>query len=241
VNGSIEINANNVTIKNTRVTTAALTGHNIWIAPGVSGVLIEDSTLRGVDSTSLGAVQYSVQNSGSSTNKGMRLNMSSCTTCWAGPGTLQDSYAITDAVISGSHYEPIYYGGGAGPLVVNHDTLKNPNGQTAEVFGGNDYGIETGLTITNNLLAGGGYMIYGGAIGSQGASTTDVTITGNRFARCLTSTILDSGGGYLCSGGSDSNGYWPHGGYFGVAAYVNTAVTTWSGNYWDDDLQPQGY
>jgi hypothetical protein len=162
--------------------------------------------------------------------------MYNCTTCWAGPGTLQDSYAITDAVIAGSHYEPIYYGGGGGPLVVQHDTLLNPNDQTAEVFGGNDYGDQTGLTITNNLLAGGGYMIYGGAYGSMGASTRNVTITGNRLARCLTSPRSD-GYGTVCSGGHDSHGYWPNGGYYGVAAYVNNAVTTWSGNYWDDNLQ----
>jgi hypothetical protein len=123
--------------------------------------------------------------------------------------------------------------------VINHDTLLNPHDQTADVFGGNDYGNETGLTITNNLLTGGGYMVYGGAIGSAGASTTDVTITGNRFARCLTPSFSD-GYGMKCKGGADANGYWPQGGYYGVAAYVDKSVTTWSGNYWDDNLQPAG-
>jgi hypothetical protein len=93
------------------VTNSDSTGHAIWIAPGVGGVLIENSTLRGANAGS-GAMQYSVQNSGSSSNKGLRLDMYNCTTCWAGAGTLEDSYGITNANIAGSHYEPVYYGGG---------------------------------------------------------------------------------------------------------------------------------
>lgn len=232
--GSIEINADNVTVKDVQVTNSDASGHAIWIAPGVGGVTIEDSTIRGADAGS-GAVQYAVQNSGTDTNTGLRLDMYNCATCWAGAGTLQDSYGITNGVISGSHYEPVYYGGGGGRLVISHDTLLNPEGQTAAVFGGNDYGDETGLTITNNLLAGGGYMIYGGTIGSAGASTTNVTITGNRFGRCLTAGHSD-GYGYKCAGGADAHGYWPRGGYYGVAAYVGHSVTTWSGNIWDDSL-----
>jgi hypothetical protein len=214
VRGSIEIDANDVTIRDTRVTTAAATGHNILIAAGVSGTVIEDTTLRGVDAGAH-AVQYSVQNTGTDDTRGLRLNMSHCTTCWAGPGTLEDSYGITDAVIAGSHYEPVYYGGRAGPLVIDHDTLLNPHDQTADVFAGNDYGDQTGLRITNNLLAGGGYMIYGGAYGQNGASTRDVTITGNRFSRI----------------------YWPNGGHYGVIAYVNWSVTSWARNYWDSTGQ----
>jgi hypothetical protein len=239
VSGSIEVRADDVTIANTRVTIAASSGHGIWIAPGVKGVLIRDSTIRGAGHDSAHALQYAVQNSGSSSNRGARLQMTSCTDCWAGPGTIRDSYAITNGVVPGSHYEPIYYGGGSGRLLVDHDTLVNPQGQTADVYGGNDYGDETGLTITDNLLDGGGWMIYGGAIGGAGAGTRDVTITGNRFARCLTSAVYDpSSGGSYCRGGPDEHGYWPRGGYFGVAAYVNRAVTTWSNNYWDDNTRP---
>ncbi len=71
-------------------------------------------------------------------------------------------------MIPEEHYEDIYYGGGAGPLIVNHNTMLNPQGQTAIVFASVDFGDQTTLTITNNLMAGGGYMIYGGASGSGG-------------------------------------------------------------------------
>jgi hypothetical protein len=238
VTGSIEIDANHVTIEDTRVTNDSPDGHAVWIAPGVHGTLIRDSWLRGADHGGR-SVAYAVQNSGSDTNRGVRLRMDACTECWAGPGTLSDSYAAADASFPGAHYESVYYGGGSGRLRLIHDTLVNPHSQTAVVFAGNDYGNETGLTIVDNLLNGGGFVIYGGGEGSLGATTTDVTITGNRFGRCLTRAVFNKqSGGSACAKGADRHGYWPHGGYFGVDAYVRDAVTTWSGNYWDDDLVP---
>jgi hypothetical protein len=233
VNGSIEISASNVTIKNTQVTNSGDTSNDILIDSGVSGVLIEDSTLRGSASNS--ALQYAVQNAGSSSNKGLRLNLYYCTECWSGPGTLEGSYANADGVISGSHYEDIYYGGGGGPLVVTHDTLLNPQGQTAVVFLKTDFGEIDAVTISNSLLAGGGYTLYGG-LGGSGNVAGPVTVTGNRFARCLTASNYD-GFGYTCSGGHDAHGYWPRGGYYGASADFRNAVTRWSGNYWDDNLQ----
>lgn len=211
VTGSIAVNANDVVIRRSRVTSYGPTGHNVVIAPGVRGTVIEDTTLRGVDPTGR-PVQYGVINEGTDTIVGRRLQMYNCSTCWAGPGTLEDSYVISDAVIAGAHYEPVYYGGRAGPLILRHNTLLNPHEQTAVVFAGNDYGNQTGLTITQNLMAGGGFIIYGGAGNNPyGASTRDVTITDNRF----------------------SNRYWPHGGQYGVAASVNWSVTRWAGNRWD--------
>ena len=121
-------------------------------------------------------------------------------------------------MISGEHYEDIYYGGGEGSLIVNHDTMLNPQGQTATVFASNDFGDQTTLTITNNLLAGGGYTLYGGAsctTSECGAVKGPVTVTGNRF----------------------SSTYYPESGYYGIGAYFNNAVTTWSGNFWDDTLK----
>ncbi len=217
VDGSIQVTADNVTITHTRVTSSGVTGHNIVIAPGVSGTVIEDSTLRGRD-PGANPVQYAVINEGTHTTIGRRLQMYNCTTCWAGPGTLEDSYAITNAVIAGAHYEPVYYGGRAGPLVVRRNTLLNPHEQTAVVFAGNDYGDQTGLVISENLMAGGDFIIYGGAgPNAYGAATRDVTITDNRF----------------------SDIYWPRGGQYGVATSVNWSVTTWNGNYWDATGKPE--
>ncbi len=225
VNGSVRINASNVTLKDSAITNSGDTSNDILIPSGVSNVTIEDSTLRGAASNS--ALQYSVQNaSDASSITGLRLDMYYCTECWSGSGTLQDSYAISNGVISGSHYEDIYYGGGGGALVLTHDTLLNPQDQTAAIFTKGDFGNVGTVTVTNNLLAGGGYTIYGGLSGS-GSVVGPVTVTGNRFARCLSS----------CGAGGDSHGYYPHSGSYDYGADFNNSVTTWSGNYWDDNLQ----
>jgi hypothetical protein len=233
VTGTIEILADHVTVRDASVTTSGRAGHAIWIAPGVRDVVLDRVTLAGADATRR-SVQYAVQNAGSASNRGVSLRMSHCTTCWAGPGTLQDSYAISDAVQHGAHYEPVYYGGGGGPLNVVHDTLFNPHDQTADVFASVDFGDQTALTVSDSLLAGGGYLIYGGTSGGHGVVRGPVRILNNRFARCATWSRKDPrGGGYHCVGGADAQGYWPRGGHYGTAASFNAKVTTWSGNEWD--------
>ena len=154
VTGTIYVNADNVTIKDTRVTNSSPSGWAIHVDSHVSGTLIEDSTISGQDAGS-NAVEYAVSNGGTGT-RAVRLQMSNCTECYAGPGLLQDSYAITNAVVSGAHYEAVYYGGGSEALNVQHNTLLNPHTQTASVYAGTDFGPQQNLVINNNLLAGGG-------------------------------------------------------------------------------------
>ena len=218
-NGSVRINASNVTIKDFVITNTGDTSNAILIPSGVTNVTIEDSTLSGAATNN--AIQYAVQNASDGAVTGLRLNMFNCTECWSGSGTLQDSYAIANGVIAGSHYEAIYFGGGSA-LTVTHDTLYNPQDQTAAIFTKTDFGPINTVTITNNLLAGGGYTVYGG-LGGSGAVNGPVTFTGNRFARSR-------------SGSADSSGYYPNGGAYAAVADFKSSVTKWSGNYWDDNL-----
>ena len=70
--------------------------------------------------------------------------------------------------------------------------------------------------VQNNLLAGGGYCVYGGT-GTKGA-TANIRFINNRF----------------------SQKYHPNCGYFGVVASFNRndPGNAWTGNYWDHNLQP---
>ncbi len=214
VTGEILVEANNTTLEDDEVIASAGSGNRgIYIAPGVTGTVIDHDTCHGEGSGS----QYCVFNKDSST-KIEDSYLYNCGECLNGPGTITNSFFDVTAVISGEHYEDIYYGGGEGSLIVNHDTMLNPQGQTATVFASNDFGDQDTLTITNNLLAGGGYTLYGGAsctTGECGTVNGPVTVTGNRF----------------------SNKYYPESGYYGVGAYFKTAVTTWSGNFWDATLK----
>jgi hypothetical protein len=221
--GSISVEANNTTIEDTDVTvngtqggcSGSCGGRGIWIKPGVTGTVIQNVACHGGALSGSNVTQYCIMSNDSATTI-KQLYAYNCTECLAGPMNLSNSFIDeSGATIPQEHYEDIYYGGGGGPLIVNHNTMLNQQGQTAVVFASVDFGNQTTLTITNNLMAGGGYMIYGGTSGSGGKVVGPVTITGNRFSR----------------------EFYPNGGYYGVAAYMNEAVTSWSGNVWDETLK----
>jgi hypothetical protein len=223
LNGTIDVDANNTTIEDSEIIvegtqsgcSSPCGGKGIWIKEGVTGTVIQHVTCHGGAPTGANVTEFCIQNNDSSTQV-KDVHFYNCTTCMVGPGTWSDNYVDqTGAEIPEEHYEDIYYGGGDGPLIVNHNTMLNPQGQTAVVFASVDFGDQTTLTITNNLMAGGGYMIYGGGSGNGGKVLGPVTVTGNRFSRK----------------------YYPEGGYYGADAYMTPAVTTWSGNIWDDTLK----
>jgi hypothetical protein len=208
ISGSLTIDADNVTVKDTEVAIASSAGPAIQIRPGITGTVIEDSTVHGLG-TGTDSVEYAIQNTSDDSAQALRDYFYNCTECYAGGGTLKDSYAIVNVTVSGAHYEDVYYGGAAGSLTLDHDTLLNAQGQTAAAYTNPDFGPVTNVTITDSLLAGGGYTIYGGT-----NTATNVAITNNRF-----STI-----------------YYPNGGYWGPLAYYNPQGTgnTWTGNIWDN-------
>ncbi len=223
LDGSISVEANNTTIEDTDVTvngtqggcSGSCGGRGIWIKPGVTGTVIQNVACHGGALSGSNVTQYCVMSNNSTTTI-KQLYAYNCTECLAGPMNLSNSFINeSGATIPQEHYEDIYYGGGGGPLIVNHNTMLNQQGQTAVVFASVDFGNQTTLTITNNLMAGGGYVIYGGGSGSGGKVVGPVTITGNRFSR----------------------EFYPNGGSYGVAAYMNEAVTSWSGNVWDETLK----
>ncbi len=222
LDAEISVEANNTTIEDSEITVEGTQtcgkscgGRGIWIKPGVTGTHIKNVTCHGAAPTGVNVTQYCIMSNDSDTTI-ERLHAYYCTECLAGAMDLSESFIDeTGATIPEEHYEDIYYGGGAGPLIVNHNTMLNPNGQTAVVFASVDFGDQTTLTITNNLMAGGGYTIYGGTSGSGGKVVGPVTVTGNRFSRK----------------------YYPESGYYGVASYFENSVTTWSGNIWDETLK----
>jgi hypothetical protein len=222
--GYIEINANNVTVENSDITvngtqagcSSPCGGHGIWTAPGVTGTVIHDVTCHGGAPSGNNVTQYCIQSNNSSTSVN-RVHAYNCTVCFAGPGSWQNSFIDQRGVtIPGEHYECEYYGGGFPSMNFNHNTCLQPQKQTATVFASVDFGNQNTLTITDNLLAGGGYALYGGGSGNGGSVLGPVTVSSNRFSRL----------------------YFPNGGYYGIAAYFAMAVTSWTGNVWDDTGQP---
>ncbi|GAA4811476.1 hypothetical protein [Streptomyces ziwulingensis] len=220
ITGSLDVYANDVTVIDSRITSANWWGVNL--RPGYHGLRVLHSTItaipgKGPDN---GGVDYAVSNMGTGSVEvgwcdisvfGNALSM--------GQGHLHDNYVHglvpfrnnggewqhTDAVISG--------GGGRGRLVVRHNTLLNPvavdRGASAAVGLFADTGHVSDTVIDGNLLAGGAYALYGG-----GAGATGITVTDNVF----------------------STRYHPKSGFYGPVTAWNAdgAGNVWRGNRLSD-------
>ncbi|GHS87616.1 hypothetical protein AGMMS50218_09870 [Actinomycetota bacterium] len=127
-------------------------------------------------------------------------------------GLIEDNYIHRMALLPGDHVNGTTSNGSQTQLTIRHNTIFNQHGQTDAVSLFQDFGVEANRLITDNLLAGGGYTIYGGA-GGKGA-TSNIQITDNRIARL-----------YFRNGGS----YGP------VTAFDSGGRgNVWSNNVWDD-------
>ena len=233
ITGQITVEANNVTIRNDKITSAD-TGSGsagIWVQNGHTGTKVINTTVSGKGSGS-STVEAAIRSYSGVTVEGSRLTLcNECVQAW--PLTVKNTYMKVSSIYSGAHAEDIYVCSGS--VDVEHSTLVNEQGQTATVFGDTICGGGNKFTVTNSLLVGGGFVLYSQA-NSTNPSGAQTTITGNHFARCLSKPVYNSGsGGTSCQSGTDSNGLYPNGGYYGVGAYFS-GPTTWQGNVWDDNL-----
>jgi hypothetical protein len=221
---------------------------------GASDFTISNSTIRGKNTTTE-SIEEALRNNYSdagATATGDRIE--NCSECLHQPWTLDDSYVDADgeqhADESGrAHAEDWWFD--SGTISADHDTLLNPSKQTAVIFAESGGGTcENHETVTDSLLAGGGYMFYL-CTHSTSAGSSSIDIKGNRFARivCTKRKIAnyEGRGGSGCSPegsyfsyGEGAGGYFPQGGFFGLV-YEGEGVYNggagWEGNYWDNDLQ----
>jgi hypothetical protein len=214
VSGSVNVRANNVTIENSDIAYASSSNAAVVIASGVTGTLLEHDSIHGTDNAS-GSLQAAVTDMPGTVNSVTEDHVYAYNVdrILEGPGTVSNSFNLGNANISGEHYEAVYEGNGS--VTLNHDTLLNPHNQTAAIFLSTDFGPLGTVQITDNLLAGGDYVLYGDATNVANRGITSETVTGNRFSRL----------------------YFPDGALYGPATYMPSSYT-WSGNIWDDTGQP---
>ncbi|KMO96139.1 lipoprotein [Streptomyces roseus] len=184
IRGSLDVYANDVTVIDSRITSANWWGINL--RPGFSGLRVLHTTITAVPGKGPdnGGVDYAVSNMGGSSIEvgwcdvsvfGNALSM--------GQGEIHDTYVHdivpfrnqggewqhTDAVISG--------GGNKGRLTIRHNTLLNPvpvhQGASAAVGLFADTGNVSSVVVDGNWLAGGAYALYGGGPGASGIQVTD--------------------------------------------------------------------
>lgn len=216
--GEINVVASDVTIKRTRVTGGRGAGAADWVIimrPGADNLLIIDSEIRTPEGTPQDIA--CLLNVGDGRPSVRRVNIHGCSAgVSSGGGIVEDSYIHDLSKIDGLSHNVGVASNGGGGMTVRHNTILNQFEQTATVAFYQDFGTQRDNLVENNLLAGGGYCVYGGA-GDKGP-TSDIRFVQNRF-----STL-----------------FWPHCGSYGVVAAFarDDPGNAWVDNYWDESLQP---
>jgi hypothetical protein len=215
--GNLDITASNVTVNGVQVTLSGPSSAGVTLRH-TTNVTIENSTISGASATS-GRLATGVKDVyGDSAGTQVLGNniYDAATGVQMSAGLIQGNYIHDMGYLPGDHVNgTTSNGGNTSQLTIAHNTIFNNMNQTDAVSLFQDNGAQANKTITGNLLAGGGYSIYGGS--KAGAvATSNIQITNNVIA----------------------TQYFPKGGQFGPVAYYNPGNgNTWSGNTWDNTGQ----
>lgn len=252
ITGSINVDADNVSIKNVCITPAG-GDWGIAIEVGANNTTISNTSIY---STTTSALGYGVFNEDGTDNvTAERLYIHNTSEAWNGAtgpnGAVDDSYLQAGGCSqgnskgvcgSGDHNEDVYIADE--DWAGNHNTLLNSQGQTAIFFGDDGAVGDNHWTVTNSLLAGGGYAAYWDAKATS-AGTEKLDIENNRWARCTTGA-RQNGDGHTCgsfdgsldgASSADQAGYFPYIGYYGgpIDGWCNANGAVWTGNVYDDN------
>lgn len=220
VNASISVNAPNVTIKDSYVGCTGSCDFIIIVRDTTTGgkanannTIVEDSTIIDTSHRSgAGISAEDVQNT-----RVLRDNISGegvGVLFGGGGGEIENTYIHDLAICCGFHNED-FQTTADGNAVLEHNTLFNQNDQTSDVQITQDFGGQANVTVDNNLLAGGGYSVYGGNSGAgKTGPARDIKITNNRLSKLFFNKC----------------------GYYGWLTAFNSSQAEGnilSGNYWD--------
>ncbi|NUP76484.1 MAG: hypothetical protein HOV96_02920 [Nonomuraea sp.] len=210
VTGYITVEADDVTIRNTRVR-----GTKGWWGilqrEGRTGLTVEDTEVFG---NGRQRTQFGILNQG----KMITVRRVDIHTISNGiltqQGLVEDSYVHDPKYYSGDHTDMIMSTGPPAPgteLIIRHNTVINTLDQTGAIALFQDFGVVKDVTVERNLLAGGGWSLYAGA-GVKGTSS-NIKVIDNVFSRKV----------------------WPKGGSAGPVSYWDKdgPGNRWHGNTWE--------
>lgn len=212
VSGSITVQADDVTIRDVRVTTPTADAYGIDQGSSHKGLTVEDTEIQagpvranvGIEDDGAGMTLLRVNVHGA-------RHLVDMTT-----GLIQDSYLHDPAVIAGQddHVDVVHSTPCASGLTIRHSTLFNQLDQTSAVNPRDPDGCAPhGLSVTDDQLGGGGYTVYCGTTDADPHGTSNIVITDNVFVR-----------------------FFPKGGYYGPVTNfeVGGPGNVWSDNHWTD-------
>ncbi|MGI8448866.1 MAG: hypothetical protein ACR2MP_17155 [Streptosporangiaceae bacterium] len=213
----VSVTGSHVTIRDVKIVTGGQSAMGIALRH-VQDVTIKDSTIAG-SNTGSGRLMVGVKDVYGDA-RGTRLLDDDIFQATTGvqiyQGLIQGTYIHHLGMISSDHVNGVTTNGDTQPLVIRHNTIFDSFAQTDAIGLFQDFGVVANVTIDDNLLAGGGYSIYGGE-GSKGRPS-HIVVTGNRI----------------------STKFFRHGGYWGPAVDFDTRAPgdAWSGNVWDSTDRP---
>ncbi|MFB9477009.1 hypothetical protein ACFFR3_46605 [Nonomuraea salmonea] len=211
VTGYITVEADDVTIRNTRVR-GTKNWWGILQREGRTGLTVEDTEVFGNGKQ---RTQFGILNQG----KMITIRRVDIHTISNGistdQGLIEDSYVHDPKYFKDDHTDMIMSTGSAAPgteLIIRNNTVINTLDQTGAIALFQDFGVVKNVTVEGNLLAGGGWTLYAGA-GAKGTSS-NVKVIGNVFSRKV----------------------WPKGGAAGPVAYWDNdgPGNRWEGNVWEN-------
>jgi hypothetical protein len=211
---NLDVLASDVTIDEVKIMTDG--GHFGISLRNTANVTIEHSTVIGQNPTT-GRVDSAIKDvHGGSTGTVIKDNdiFNYRTAIVLSAGLIESNYIHNAGYLPGDHTNGVYNDGGDTALTVEHNTIfVNRNQTDAITLDAAAPGEHiANKTITDNLLAGGSYVIYGGA--SLGNTTSDIVVRDNIFGQQ----------------------FYAHSGNYGPVAYFDPtgAGNTWTGNAFAD-------
>jgi hypothetical protein len=175
VHGTINVAADDVTIRNTRVTSSDY--WPIWVDPGAHGLTVMDTEVVGSGSCQAGI--------GTHDYRAIRINVHGCGDgAKASRNTVIESSWFHDYLVSpGSHNDGIQVSDGD-HIVIEGNRIDASVGQTSAIMVGPDFGSPVvDVTIADNWLDGGSYTLY--------LNADRAVVRGNRFGRGATVGPVD--------------------------------------------------
>jgi hypothetical protein len=217
--GNLSVTAPNVIVRNVKVVMSAGGAYGIEafdFSTSVSNLLLQDVEIDMNGTLGSSGIAY-----GNFTAQRVFIhNGSDCVSlthnatvkdslCVLGPDADGDAWPDSTSFCDGSEHFDGFQSDGGGGYVFDHNTIRNACDQTSAILMSTNSGPISNVTITNNLMAGGGYTLYCGT--DEGGGVANEIVTGNRIART----------------------FWPKGGRWGPWTSCDSAAVV-SGNVWDE-------
>jgi Ca2+-binding RTX toxin-like protein len=210
IRGTVYIQADNVTIENSKITSSGFSVINV--KQGVTGTVVKDSELDGLGKAGKGIIGHGtfLRNEIHHVVDGIDVN---------GNNTHIEGNYIHDLIgyMDDPHYDGINID--ASNVTVKRNTVIVDHSQTSALMVSSDWGTVRNVLVEDNLLVGAGYTVYA-VTGKAGPGTlVDVKFIDNHFGKGqwgtfnTNTTVHQSGnttdGHQLVAGLSDDGAYVP--------------------------------